>query len=332
MSDAQTDHDVAQLPEDLPPVQPPSAGFIVQLFVVPGVIVVAIVAVWLLFGKLATGEQDWQSLVVELQHPNEHRRWRGALGLSQLLKADQELGANGQQLAKNRDIAKALADVLTAEIKRGGQSEEDLKYTAFLARTLGLFDVPDVVLPPLQLAMQAGVDREVRKNAIGSVAVMADRFSTTGEPWDSGAILEELVRVSADEDPLIRQLTAFTLGLFTDVSARDRLEVLLDDSDGDTRVNAAIGLARQGDSRGTRVFSDVLKEAAQKKPTGSPEEYEQFLSLKNALTAIERLAKGMSPDQRQELIALIEPIAEKYDEPQIRILAKSALQSLRAAG
>ncbi|MFN8856728.1 MAG: hypothetical protein ACK50P_14265, partial [Planctomycetaceae bacterium] len=66
------------LPEDLPPVKPPSVGFIVQLFVVPGLIVGAIVGIWLLFGRMATAEQDWQRLVVELQNPNEHRRWRGA--------------------------------------------------------------------------------------------------------------------------------------------------------------------------------------------------------------------------------------------------------------
>ena len=47
MSDS-PDHDSAALPQrpelsdDLPPVQPPSAGFIVQLFVVPGLIVLAV--------------------------------------------------------------------------------------------------------------------------------------------------------------------------------------------------------------------------------------------------------------------------------------------------
>ena len=42
----------------LPEVQPPSAGFIVQLFVVPAVIVLIIVAVYVLFGRLASGEAD----------------------------------------------------------------------------------------------------------------------------------------------------------------------------------------------------------------------------------------------------------------------------------
>ncbi|MBV8266772.1 MAG: hypothetical protein JO252_10645, partial [Planctomycetaceae bacterium] len=53
-------HDPAPGPvlSDLPPVEAPSAGFIVQLFVIPAVIVAVVIVVWLLFGKLAGGERD----------------------------------------------------------------------------------------------------------------------------------------------------------------------------------------------------------------------------------------------------------------------------------
>ena len=43
---------------DLPPVEAPSAGFVVQLFVIPAAVVVVVIIVWLLFGKLAGGERD----------------------------------------------------------------------------------------------------------------------------------------------------------------------------------------------------------------------------------------------------------------------------------
>jgi transposase len=126
------DHDAegARVPEDLPPVQPPSAGFILQLFVVPGLIVLAIVAVWLLFGKLAGNEQDWKGLLVELQHPNEHRRWRGALGLAQMLKADQ--GASGPAWDDAR-IAEAL-DVGLRTISRVRQRLVERGFAAVLER------------------------------------------------------------------------------------------------------------------------------------------------------------------------------------------------------
>ncbi|MCA9118121.1 MAG: hypothetical protein KDA79_23780, partial [Planctomycetaceae bacterium] len=77
--------DSHRLPEELPPVEPPSAGFIVQLFLVPGLIVAAIIGVWVLFGRIAEGRQDWRELVAELPSGNEQRRWRAALGLAQML-------------------------------------------------------------------------------------------------------------------------------------------------------------------------------------------------------------------------------------------------------
>jgi HEAT repeats len=331
MSSAESESETAQLPEDLPPVQPPSAGFIIQLFVVPGLIVLAIVAVWALFGKLAGGDQDWRGLVIELRHPNEHRRWRGALGLAQMLKADQELKAGGQHLADNREIGQALADVLTEELKRAGHNDDDLKYEAFLARTLGLFDLPDVVLPSLEQAMQFGVDRDVRKNALGSVAVIADRFAARSEPLIAPDLGNELLKVSHDDDPLIRQLSAFTLGLFGEEWARSRLEVMLGDSDADTRINAAVGLARHGDSRGIDVFAEVLRSAAELKDAGTAAEYEQFLGLKNCLLAIERCATRLDSDQRRDLIKLVAPLAADFREPRIRMAAKSALQALEEA-
>ncbi|MSR57658.1 MAG: hypothetical protein EXS05_08295 [Planctomycetaceae bacterium] len=328
MSGPVPDSEVAQIPEDLPPVQPPTAGFIVQLFVVPGLIVAAIVGVWLLFGKLATGEQDWQGLVMELQHPNPHRRWRGALGLAQMLNADQGRGAAGEQLATNREIAQALSDVLVSELKRGGQTEEDFKYEAYLARTLGLFDLPEIIFPAVQLAMQPGNDREVRKNAIGSVAVMTDRMQTMGAAPPSGAFADEITRVSFDDDPLIRELSAYTLGLFPQSAAQDRLVVLLEDGVAETRLNAAIGLARHQDSRGIGVFRDVLQQAAVLADPGGQREYVQFVSLRNCLAAIQRLAAAFNDEQRRELIVLVQPIARDYKEPKIRITAQSTLTAL----
>lgn len=326
---ATDDGDVAQLPDDLPPVQPPSAGFILQLFVVPGVIVVAVVGIWLLFGRLATSEQDWRSQMLELQHPNQHRRWRGALGLAQMLKADQDLGLQGQRLAQNSEIARSFADLLTSELKRGSQTEDDLKYQAFLARTLGLFDLPETVLPALQQAIQSDHDREVRKNALGAIAVIAGRGEEQGHPLGAPLATDALLSISADDDPLVRQLAAFTLGLVPAANVRDRLEVMLGDADPLTRVNAAVGLARQHDTHGFGVFKEVLKSASQSADPGSATHFERFLALKNCIAGIERLAPEYSASQREELVGLLEPIAARYAEPKIRLVATDVLRTLR---
>jgi len=319
----------AQLPEELPPVRPPSAGFIIQLFVVPGLIVLAIVGVWLLFGRLATSEQDWRSLVTEMKHPNEQRRWRGATGLSQMLAADRELGERGQHLAANAEIATTLAQTLTAELQRGGKRDEDLRYQAFLARTLGHFDLPEAVLPALALGMQPAHDREVRKNAIVSIAVLTDRLHAAGEAFAERDAVLALLAVAGDEDPLIRQTCAYTLGLFGDAQARGRLEVMLADSNEETRMNAAVGLARQGDSSGLAVIREALRRAQEPVERGSNAEFVAFLSLKAGISAVERLAPSLTPSDRHELGELLQPIAENFREPRIRLGARSALLALQ---
>ncbi|MBS0266536.1 MAG: HEAT repeat domain-containing protein [Planctomycetes bacterium] len=333
MSAVEQENPSSQLPEDLPPVQPPSAGFIIQLFVVPGLIVLAIVAVYLLFGRLATGEQDWRSQVVELRHPNEHRRWRGATGLAQILKADQESGSSGQNYAENKEFAQALVDLLADEIRRSPQTESDLKIQAYLARALGLFDLPDLAVPALIQAMQPGIDREVRKNALLAIASMSDRLAKKEVPLSSTGLSDELLKASKDEDPLIRQLASYTLGLFSAEWSTTRLEVMLADSDFCTRANAAMALARQHDVRGFAVFKEILQRgtpAGNSGSAGTDADAETIVALKNCLSpAIESCADKLSEAERTELVALVQPIAEKHSLPGMRVEAQKALQALR---
>ena len=69
-------------PDDaLPPVEPPSAGFILQLFFIPGMIVLVIVMIWLLFSWLAHKGNDRDALVKALSRNNE-ARWQAAFNLA----------------------------------------------------------------------------------------------------------------------------------------------------------------------------------------------------------------------------------------------------------
>lgn len=327
MTDSQDD--VAELPDSLPPVEPPSAGFILQLFVIPGLIVAVIIGIWWLFGKMASGEQDWQSLVIELQHPNPQRRWRGAHGLAQILRADQDR-KDGQRLAENGEIAKALADTLSSELKQGSTEDDDLKYQAFLARTLGMFNLPDAVLPVLRTATQANNDREVRKNALAAIATIGSRLDEKGTAIESPPLIDDLVEASHDQDPLIRQLSSFTLGIFDSPVARDRLAVLLDDSDKDTQINAAIGLARHQDLRCLPTLKRVL-EALPPKQATNDQAYEQFVTLKNVLKAVEQLAPELKPDDRQQFTQLVKAFGASTRDPSLRVSAESALRELEPA-
>jgi HEAT repeat protein len=322
----------SEIPHDgdqpvLPPIEPPSAGFIMQLFVVPALIVLAVVVVWAFFGKIAASEEDWRGLVEDIRNTNEHRRWRGADGLARLLQNDQELGDSGQHLAANPEIARVLVGLFEEGLTRHSQREDDLKQEAFVARTLGLLDAQKTVLPALARGMQSEQDREVRKNSIASIAVISGRASEAHHPIDDANLVNDLVTASGDPDALIRDASTYALGLIPTEASRDRLKVLISDADRNTRVNAAVGLARQKSTAGFHVFKDVLQSASAA-PNGSPTQLESLLAAKNSLHAVKILAGDWTAPQRSELVALIDPIAQHHAEPRIRTDAIDALVSL----
>lgn len=336
----------ASVDDQLPPVEPPSAGFIVQLFLVPALIVLAIVGVWALFGKVVSSDQDWQSLVSELRSTNEQRRWRAALSLAQMLRADQQPGTESGRLARNPKIAEELSSLLRKELQSSSRAEEDLKHQVFLTRTLGFLDSPETVLPVLREALQSDQAREVRKNALVAVAQIADRARGRARQLDRPELIHDVIRVSTDGDPLLRQVGAYTLGLIPGEPSRQRLEVLTDDPDGKTRINAAIGLARQDSTAGLPVLRTVLAEAAETEDLplladGAGEEkrrqaresrFEEFLVVKNAVKAVGVLQEELTPAQRREFRDLLQPISEDYPEARIRLEARDTLQKLQASG
>jgi len=313
-----------------PPIEPPSAGFFVQLFVVPALIVLAVVGVWALFGKIASSEEDWRELVEDIRNTNENRRWRGAYGLAMLLDRDQQLGESGQQLAKNTEIARVLVGLLDEGLKRHSQREDDLKQEAFLARTLGLLDSPATVLPALENGMKPDQDREIRKNAIAAIAVIAERAGSNQDAAEFAPVTADLIAATSDSDPLIRDISTYALGLLSNTPSRDRLTTLVGSGDANTRINAAVALARQKSTAGLPVFKSVLAGAAKPQADASSSgSAETVLALKNALHAVRLLADEWTAPQRTELIALIEPLSTNHAEPRIRTDAIESLIALR---
>jgi len=326
--------------EDLPPVEPPSAGFIVQLFVIPMLIVGAIVGVYALFGRLAGGEQDWRTLVTELRNTNEHRRWRAAIGLAHLLKVDADRGQDGQQLAKNTEIAKALLEVLDEEPSAGSQisDEKYLNQQQYLITALGLLDQPKTVVPALQQFLTSTEEKEqgMRIEALRSISLIANRTQERAEREDRPLLVQELVEipsltddvisVTQDSEVLYRQLGAFVLGLLPSPESRQRLEVLLNDSDRDVRVNAAIGLSRQESTAGWPVFQAELKNGVEQ---GSEQAGMDLVVMRNSLKAVEDLQGEWSKAQKDELEDLVASLAEAHPERRIRADAKRTLQTLQ---
>lgn len=325
------------LPHDLPPVEPPSAGMIVQLFIVPAVIVAIVVGVYSLFGQLASQELDWRQLVTDVKSENPHVRWRGALGLAQMLDADAQRGENSQDLDSNPEIATALSELYVDRIQGGSPSEEVIKQVEFLSKALGRMDVQDAILPAFLKGIEEQRDREVRKHSMTGLAMTIGQVRESGEEVQGDEVIDRVIEISQEPDSLMRDQSAYILGLLNTEEARNRLEVLLEDANQKTRVNAAIGFARNGSLQGLPVFEAILKEAPDWKldpalVTTQPDEeqyFERMLMLINSLKAIDHVSDQLSDEQKAEFASQLKVLADSTKDNVLRTEALKLMHALK---
>ena len=223
----------------LPPVEQPSARFIIQLFVVPALIVMLIVAVWLSFSWLvrrtALGPDK---LIAGLEEGPSVARWQRASELADLLQ-----NKRYASFKRDREAAAHLARILDREMDRAktgsnGQEQATLRY--FLARALGEFAVPDGIDALLKAAQtkDAPSDELVRHGALEAIAVRAYNLQHLDPPEQlaSPDLEPTLMRLAGDGDAPIRSKTAYALGQIASPAAIERLEAMTDDPDADTRT------------------------------------------------------------------------------------------------
>ncbi len=329
--------------EQLPPVQPPSAGFIMQLFLVPGVIVAAVVGVWALFGQISSSEQDWRQLVAELRSTNEHRRWRGANALAQVLRADADLGDKGQKLAGNEQIAKELTSLVEELLQQTTTDKELVTHQSFAVTALGWLDTEAVIFPTLIKAMQPGKEPKVRSDAIRAVAQVAGRKALKNEQVKDAEIINQLIETSRDENPLLRQVVAFTLGLLPGDDVDQRLKVMCGDADSNCRTNAALALSRRGLTDGVPVLLDVLKKStekidvaampgpseAEKRNQATSQQEVNAIAAFNAFKALRDLSSKLDDAQREQAAAECERVHKESEFRRIQMDANLTAQELR---
>jgi len=310
--------------ELLPPVEPPDARFLLQLFVIPAVIVLAVVLLWLLVTTLATsGEQDPEKIVKALRSSSP-RRWQQAKDLTNLLRLPQRY----PELKGNAELAKQLAQLLDEEIDAQRTDDNSIQLRFFLCPVLGQFHV-DEGLGVLLKAAREDLKPDVRRQAINALAVLAHSFNTMEKPQTlkHEALLSTLTQLAADKDDLIRSETAYALGVFAlqpsaDATFTAELELLVDDLFSDARYNAAMALARQGNERAAEALVEMLDpEAIQlsiaKVDSPALESYLPALQafkrntiLRNALDGMDMLMKQNPPLDRTKLLAAMSQFVE----------------------
>lgn len=199
----------------LPPVVAPSGRFIVQLFLVPGLIVAVAVAVLLGFSWLASGNRSPAAFLRDLDSSNIDIRKRTASDLAQVLKRDDGLATNvdfGLQLVTR--LRQAVGDLDRAEAagvpdSSASRTEDQNRrwYVQFLIASVGNLMTP-VGGPALADLARKGAGRDpttdamVRRQAVWALASLGEalqRFDKLPEERKA-AVLEALDR-AADGNP-----------------------------------------------------------------------------------------------------------------------------------
>jgi hypothetical protein len=249
--------------ELLPPVEPPAPGFILQLFVIPALIVLVLLAVWQVPKWLVrrTAAQP-DELIQRLEQGSSIARFQTAFDLANKLR-DERFRA----FRRSPAAAKELAGILERQVERGGAAggmdDDEVRFRTYLSRALGEFEVQDGLDALLQAAETNRDPREqiVRDGAVQAIAVRAYNLHRLDPPQEltHPELEPTLFRLASDEDPVIRSQTAYALGHVGTPAAIERLETMVGDPHADTRYNAAMGLALHGNAKAIETLSEMLE-------------------------------------------------------------------------
>lgn len=260
--------------EALPPVEPPTATFILQLFLIPLAIVSMVVLVWLMFSWMAHMGRDNPATLVSQLRKMDDSSWQRAYELAELIRSPDPAYA---KLRKDEELATNISSILANDLKYSNAdevTEERVKNRVFLCRAIGAFEITTVLPALLEAAIfeQKLVDVEVRIAAVEGLATMASNPQVALTDDERAKILATLLTCSQakDDDTTnsqnpnyiphgeLRAVAAYGLGVMSDDEATKRLKSMLADSYASARYNAATGLARRGDVAAIPVLKEML--------------------------------------------------------------------------
>lgn len=227
---------------DTPPTAPPTASpndlpkesartILFQFVFFPLGIVLVGVAVFLLFGKLASSGQSIPDYLNEIRSGSAHERWQAAYQLSKSLKRGE---------AKDYpDLSQKVAALYVSA------KDDDPRIRRYLSMVLG--NLGDRRATPLLVDAAGEKDVETRIYALLALAELRDPAGVSA-----------MIRAAGDDEKDVRKTALYALGSTGDPRAVPVLAEALGDPTPDVRFNAAVGLSRFGDRRALGVLREML--------------------------------------------------------------------------
>jgi HEAT repeat protein len=227
------------------PARQSTPFLVLQFFIFPMSIVAVCVAVFVVFGLVATGPKDPRAILAEVRTGGglfNVKRWQAAYALANALESEADL-------QRARSDPKFVPEVIALYRETEAGTGDDLLVRRYLAMALGrLGDAR--ALPELRRTVQAA-------------ATSTDAQAVIYSAWALGAIADpdavpDLLPLAQSADAGLRKAAVHALGAFRLPEARAAVAAALDDEAVDVRWNAALALARQGDARAVPVLLQML--------------------------------------------------------------------------
>ncbi len=206
----------------------------VQFFLIPLSVVAVVVAIYGGFRMMVTDERTPEEYLLDVRAGGRDRRWPAAYELSRLM------GDPGTE-ERHPGLGQALVDGFV-------QSQgDDPRIRRYLALAIGRLGMPP---PGTMAALTEALDDADSETVISVVWALA----SLGDE----AIVPRIVSMYQSPDAGVRKMAVYALGVLPDDGAHTTLRAALDDPAPDVQWNAAVALARHGDSRSVRVLSRML--------------------------------------------------------------------------
>ncbi len=279
-------------PTDVPKDSPRTILF--QFVVFPLGVVMIGVAVFLLFGKLASNEQTIPDYLNDIRSGSSHRKFQAAYELSKSIK---------------RGEAKRYPNLVdqVMGVYRSSK-DDDPRIRQYLTLVLG--KIGDARAVPVLVDATHDSVVETRIYALIALAELRDSSSVPA-----------IIAATKDEDKDVRKTAIYALGEMGDPRGVPVLEEALNDQVADIRFNAALGLSRYGDAKAAPVLRAMLDRSMLNRVPGMrPDQKEEAM-----LAAIPAYAKVAGKSAANELL----PLANRDESMRVRAAAKDELAKLR---
>ena len=312
----------------MPPVEPPSAGFIVQLFVIPAVIVAIIVVVWALFNWLAHTGSDPKAYVEAMKRDNESR-WQAASNLADVLR-----GPGNEEVKRDVALLAELRSLLESEMKAASYDDTPVTFRVYLCRAIGEFHLADA-MPPLVKAAVTERDereREVRLAALQGIARLIPNIPES-RPRESKELRDALLKAADDPSTVVRYHGAYTLGVLGGPEAIAKLKSMLGDLGSvDVRMNAATALARYGEPECVPELAKMIdpNETAgiDAEPQKELQKQKRMQILSNAFNAVRLFAEKAPSADVKPIVDALDKLLASNPEPDVRLAAEDLKRTI----